>query len=393
MTVRKRLTGLVRWADFAIGRASGPRTVLVDARTPMNFAVLAPMAERLQQDPRIRASFSAEHPAGATRSLPEWVARRVRSRDDVKWQRFDLCIDADAWNRATLLRCRRRVHFFHGMAGKYDLDCPTSDIGLDQYDRVAFVNRDRMRRYLEARIVDARSAVLVGFPKADALVNGRYDRAGVCAELGLAPGRRSAIYAPTWSPASSLHLAGRAIVDNLVASGFNVIIKLHDRSLDLSNEKYSGGVDWRHEFADVAPGRVALVDAADASPLLAASDVMVTDHSSIGFEFCLLDRPLIVFDAPDLARVARINPQKQQLLRSAARVVCHADDVGPAALEELAHLDRRSAQRRAVADEMFYEPGTATDRALAIVYELLELPLPDTGTAPVLQTHPIEGVS
>ena len=75
---------------------------------------------------------------------------------------------------------------------------------------------------------------------------------------------------------------------------------------------------------------------------------MVTDHSSIGFEFCLLDRPLLVFDAPDLARAARINPEKMQLLRSAARVVSDAAEVGAAATEENEHREHLSAERHAV---------------------------------------------
>jgi len=80
--------------------------------------------------------------------------------------------------------------------------------------------------------------------------------------------------------------------------------------------------------------------------------------------------------------VARINPEKVALLRSAARVVRTAGDVGPAAVEELAHRDRRSSARQAIVREMFYEPGTATERALAMVYELLEVPAPGTYEVP-----------
>ena len=71
---------------------------------------------------------------------------------------------------------RRRVNFFHGVAGKYDLDNPGHlPAGFEQYDRVAFVNTDRMRRYIEQGVVSRDAAVLVGFPKIDALVNGGYD--------------------------------------------------------------------------------------------------------------------------------------------------------------------------------------------------------------------------
>ena len=263
------------------------------------------------------------------------------------------------------------------MAGKYDLDSPDAlPIGFDLYDRVAFVNADRLDRYVNGGLVSRDAAVLVGYPKVDALVNGRYDAAAVRASLQLEMHRRTAIYAPTWSPASSLNIAGEAIVTDLLAAGFNVIVKLHDRSLDPTEARFSGGIDWRARFAAMhSPGRMAFVEAADSSPLLAASDVMITDHSSIGFEFLLLDRPLVVFDAPALARVARINPDKIALLRSAARVVQRAAGIGCAALDHIDHPNRRADARRRVAADMFYGPGTATDRALAMAYDLLDLPL------------------
>jgi hypothetical protein len=362
--------------DAALGRLSGRRRVLVDARTAMNFAILGPVIERLRRDPRVEVLLSADRPADlAEAAAASGIRSNVLPRAAIEWRRIDLCLTADPWDPIRLRRCRRRANFFHGMAGKYDLDSPSSlPIGFNVFDRVAFVNADRMRRYLDAGIVRRDAAVLVGYPKVDALVNGRYDAAAIRGRLQLEMHRPTAIYAPTWSPASSLNIAGEDIVRSLAASGFNVIIKLHDRSLDVSQEKFSGGIDWRARFASLhQPGRIAFVEWADSSPLLAASDVMVTDHSSIGFEFCLLDRPLVIFDAPDLARVARINPDKIALLRSAARVVTRATDVGPAALAELGNRDRLSGRRRAIVREMFFEPGTATERALEMVYDLLEL--------------------
>jgi len=382
--MRTAITRGLRQLDTVVGRALGRRRVVVDARTPMNTAILAPIAEALRRDDRVDVVFTAERPAEIAAAIADAGMRfTLMSRAAMRWRRVDVCLSADPWDPIELRRCRRRANFFHGMAGKYDLDSPRRlPAGFGEFDRVAFVNADRMRRYLDGGIVTRDAAVLVGFPKVDALVNGKYDPAAIRAGLGLDPARPTALYAPTWSPASSLHLAGEAIVDNLVAAGLNVIVKLHDRSLDVATDKFNGGIDWRARFAARPyPGRMAFVELADSSPLLAASDVMITDHSSIGFEFYLLDRPLVVFDAPDLVEVARINPEKVALLRSGARVVRTAEQVGDAAIDELTHRDRRSAARRAIAREMFHEPGTATARAVTMVYELLELQLPEHADA------------
>jgi CDP-glycerol glycerophosphotransferase (TagB/SpsB family) len=185
--------------------------------------------------------------------------------------------------------------------------------------------------------------------------------------------RRTALYAPTWSPASSLNIAGEQIIASLVDAGFNVIVKPHDLSFD-KDPKYSGGVDWRARLhALERAGRVILTDDPDASPLLAASDVLVTDHSSIGFEFCLLDRPIVIVHAPDLPRLARINPERIALLRSAADVVIDPADTGACARQALADPRRHQIERAAIARTLFYEPGTATGRAVSVVYDLLEL--------------------
>jgi hypothetical protein len=373
--IRRSAARLIRSIDTRVRRSTGRRRVLVYVRTAMHAGVLEPIARGLERDPRLEVRYLSERDAkrdeiGRALGRPlSWISARRAT-----WARIDLLITADPWTAPTMHRSFKRVNFFHGVAGKYNLDDPSHlPIGFDEYDRVAFVNADRMGRYLDKCVVRRDAAVLVGFPKIDALVNGRYDGAAIRERLGLEMHRPTAIYAPTWSPASSLHVAGDAIVASLVDRGWNVIVKPHARSFD-PDPQYSGGVDWRTRLrAMEVSGRVVFSESADASPLLAASDLMVTDHSSVGFEFLLLDRPLIVFDAPDLERVARINPERIAALRSAACVVTDAAEVGRAANDEMARPQRLAAERAAVSRPLFHEPGTATDRALLVAYELLDL--------------------
>jgi len=368
----RRFTPVVHRLDHAIGRLTPRRDVLVELRTPVYHAVLDPMARALATEPDVQVWFTSEQP---DRVRPLVPAGRFLTHAEVAWRRFDLYINGDPWAAARLRRCARKVNFFHGVAGKYDLDSPEGlPLGFDEYDRVAFINRDRMTRYLAAGIVTLAQAVLVGYPKLDRLAAGRCDGVATRRSLGLAADRPVALYAPTYSEASSLHLAGEAIVRALVGAGFAVIVKLHDRSLD-ADPRYNGGIDWRARFdtvtRELGRDRVRFVDVADACPLLSASDVLVTDHSSIGFEFLVLDRPVVVFDAPDLATAARINPDKIALLRTAASVARTADEAARLAARALVHPAALSAARCRVAREMFFEPGTATDRAVGLLNGLL----------------------
>src|SRR5206468_12612283 len=91
----------------------------------------------------------------------------------------------------------------------------------------------------------------------------------------------------------------------------------------------AGGIDWRERLrAYTARRNVFVVDDADASPYLVVSDLLVTDHSTVGFEFMLLDRPVVVVHQPALIDHARINPDKVQRLQNAARVVTDITRIG-----------------------------------------------------------------
>lgn len=191
------------------------------------------------------------------------------------------------------------------------------------------------------------------------------------------------LYAPTFSPASSLHLAGEAIVEALLATGRNVIVKLHERST-VPHPKYTSNVDWLARLARFEGRRgYAYAAGAHAGPYLAAADLMVTDHSTIGFEFALLDRPLVVFDAPDLLRLARINPDKWHLLRGMADLASSAGELPDVVAGALASPERHAPARRAATRVLFAHAGWATERALTVMYGLLELqPLREVRGAP-----------
>lgn len=372
MTLLRSITPALHRLDHALARLSPRRDVLVEMRTPVYHAVLGPIGRALAVERDMHVWYTSEYPDRLRELVPDG---RFLTHAEAEWRRFDLYVNGDPWAAARLRRCARRVNFFHGVAGKYDLDRPSGlPLGFECYDRVGFINHDRMARYLDAGIVTQQQAVLVGYPKLDALVSGALDGDAVRASLELAPGRRTALYAPTYSEASSLHLAGEAIVDALVAAGLNVIVKLHDRSLD-PDPRYNAGIDWRARCSALVnshrPGHVRFVEQADASPLLAAADCMITDHSSVGFEYLVLDRPLLIYDAPGLPLAARINPEKIELLRSTATVSGTPAGLASSAVHALEHPAELSTARRRVADALFFDPGHATARCVQLLRGLL----------------------
>jgi hypothetical protein len=372
---RSAVTRPLRALDHAVGRLRGPARVLIDVRTPMNLAVLQPIWRSLLDDSRVRLSFATEDGTEAADAVAAWGIQRLAiARRDAAWTRVDLALTADLWNHTPLRRCRRRMTFFHGVAGKYDLDDPARLDGdaLRQLDRIGFINEDRLRRYVESGRIRRDQAVLIGFPKLDDLVNGRWQRDTVLRSLGLSAETDTVLYAPTFSTANSLHDAGEAIVDTLLGTGRNVIVKLHDRSM-VPHRTYTAGVDWPERLARFeAHPRFALARMADAGPLLAAADLMVTDHSTVGFEFAALDRPIVVFDAPRLLAAARIDPGKWALLRSMADVVTSAEQL-VSAVDRALRTPARLAPARRQARALFANAGSATERALAEVYGLLNL--------------------
>jgi hypothetical protein len=366
----------------------GIRRILVDGRTPVNYTMFAPVHAAMRDDPRVRFTFIASEEPARVREIFAGAGRGARCVGPLAaaMRPFDAYLTSDfMWTRHLRRPCR--IQMFHGVAGKYGFDAPAES--MRAWDRLFFVNRRRRDNFVKAGAIDAGSPAirLIGMPKVDCLVDGSLARDAVLEALRLDPARPTVIYAPTWSPASSLNAIGEALVRRLVAQPINLIVKLHDRSRDL-RPQYSGGVDWMARLRPLlATDNAHLAVGADICPYLAAADVMVADHSSAAFEYLLRDRPIVRFRAPALIQLANIHPDYVTLLESASRSVIDIDGTLRELDRALSDPTALSATRRAVAADLFYKPGTATARCAAALYESVGLEprrVPQHRTAGVL---------
>jgi CDP-glycerol glycerophosphotransferase (TagB/SpsB family) len=359
-------------------RAPDERHVLIDARTSMEYAMMAPVHRRLQQDPRVRVYLtSSERPGGMSAIYREAGSGPLLFPRRAMRMKFDVCLAADfIW--ATLPRGTRRVQMFHGVAGKWGHIYDRPAASMRQWDRLFFINRRRLQNFIASGAIAADSPAirLVGMPKADCLVDGTLRRDEVLARHGIDPSARTVLYAPTWTRFSSLNAMGEAVVSRLVDAGYMVLVKLHDNSLDMAHEN-SGGVDWAARLEPILQrGGGRLVRDGNAAPWLVASDVLVSDHSSIGFEYLLLDRPLIRIEMPELITGAHVPAEYVELMAEAATSVRDAAGVLQAVDAAFREPARASERRRTVARELFFDPGRATDRAVAEIYALMEFAWP-----------------
>ena len=342
----------------------------------MNYATVAPIVEGLQKDSRIKIFLTAsESPHLVERIYADArLPYQLIKPKTAAFMHFDAYLTADfLWARLPRGACR--VQTFHGVAGKYRTVYDSPVNSMRGWDRLFFINKRRLQHFIDTGAIDADSPAirLIGMPRLDCLVDGSLDRDQILTSLGLDPSRKTVLYAPTWSRYSSVALMGEEIVKRLGAAGYTVIVKLHDRSRE-GDDYHSGGVDWGQKLEPLLKATAGvLARGSNSSKYLMAADVLITDHSSVGFEYLLLDRPLIRIHVPELLEKTDVEPTYVQLMTEAARTVFDVEGLVAAVAESFANPKAKSESRKAVAGEMFYEPGSATARAITEMYDVLEL--------------------
>jgi hypothetical protein len=335
--------------------------VLAYAKKPVGAVMMRPLLRRFTLDPRFAVRGAAKwfgDDAGARvftaagveqiAPLPVWRAR---------FKRFDVYLSADFGVVAP--RSRIKVHLFHGVSFR---NHAVHQNAL-RYDLLLLAGPYMRRQFEQRGILTAANAerfVTVGMPKLDALVDGSLRRDDVLTRLALDPALPTVLYAPTWSKKmSSLIHHGEALARELARFSGNVIVKLHDNSLDPRKAKR----DWRALFATLESPRFRFVDAADVVPLLAAADVLVSDASSVANEFALLDRPIVFLDIERLEEKVKDKADLDTWGRRSGDVIDGPAALLPALDAALADPKRHSDVRRALAADIFHEPGRATEHA------------------------------
>jgi len=146
---------------------------------------------------------------------------------------------------------------------------------------------------------------VTGMPKLDNL---RYEEniQGKLASLGLDPNNKTLLFAPTFNLELSLlpHLGNK--IRELIPTYINLIIKLHGASSE----------DWKEMYRNIAfeNKNTYFAEDLDITPYFQLADILLTDVSSVIYEFISLNKPVILFDSPDQVRYPNHNENNLEYL-------------------------------------------------------------------------------
>ncbi|MEU0189053.1 CDP-glycerol glycerophosphotransferase family protein [Streptomyces afghaniensis] len=202
-----------------------------------------------------------------------------------------------------------------------------------------------------------------GYPRNDIYYTaGAEDVRGVRDRLGIAPGRRAVLYAPThrdyeagWTPRLDLAALADRLGDDTV-----LLVRGHyfygGAASPLTNLRRTGRI----------------IDVSSYDPveeLCLAADALVTDYSSIMFDYANLDRPIVIY-ADDWETYRTTRGVYFDLMAEAPGPVARTQEELTEILTTEAWRDEGAAKARAVFRRRFceYDDGRAAERVVRRVF-------------------------
>lgn len=243
----------------------------------------------------------------------------------------------------------KKIHIFHGMA---------KDIGFraknKQFNLLLLMGEYAQRRFNELGL---KHYTLVGYPKLDPLFDNSINPQDVKEQLGINVNLPTVLYAPTWGKKiSSVPIIKDQLIALAQSGQYNVLVKLHDKSRQ-----------WRRYFKNKP--NIYLIDDPDIVQYYLISDLLISDYSSVIFEFAALDRPIVLIKT-DISNCPDRSIGKAW--RDIGIQVEHPQQLASAIQYGLDHPEEQSEQRKAYVRQLFYKmDGQAGLRAATAIKNFL----------------------
>jgi len=231
------------------------------------------------------------------------------------------------------------VKGFYNITGFFDLYCTTGPVMTEKFSAIAM----KKRHFLVKE---------TGWPKLDPVFKKAWDfgnqKNQLIKQYNLNPELAVILYAPTFPPKYTSAPDLLDAIKNLKSGKYNWIIKFHSLMDESIQERYK----------KLENENFRIVDELNILPILAGSDIMITDTSSVAYEFLPFDRPLVTYQA--IARKNKgINIQNPTELVSAIE-------------RSLNNPREFSVHRQSCLQDIHpYTDGNSADRVLTGIGEIL----------------------
>lgn len=322
------------------------------------------LAETAFSSPEWFAGNDITRARGCNDELQAYLAKK--SRFFAKPQDFspDVTIVADACH-STIPQLKHIINVGHGMIckGAFYTDSPI--IRRENLSELICVPGPWHKRRLAKNVFIP--IITTGFIKSDLLFGSRtVGREEFCKGLGIDPNKKIVLFAPTYNPElSTVPCVWDKIVE-IATPDRELLIKLHN----VSDES------WKDLYRNMAVkhDNIHYLTDADYGGMMHAADLMISDVSSIYIEFLLLDKPLVLFNNPEISNFRFYRPNEiEYLARGAARQVASFEELSIAVDEELREPNRFSARRKQYIPALDYgRDGKSSERAAKAILDWCE---------------------
>ncbi len=208
----------------------------------------------------------------------------------------------------------------------------------------------------------------VGYPRNDRLSASAEERVAVRNRVRKQLGVKSAqtqlvLYAPTWRDTNRNAVGTLQTVNHIDAAtkmpkGFQLMYRGHSMTLDAHNSK-------------TAKGAIDVTDYPDITELYLAADVLITDYSSVMFDFAVTGKPMI-FLTPDIEKYVADRGFYFDFVAEAPGPICHTTAEVIGALENINEVAKQYGKAYKAWQAKFtpVEDGKATARVIAEVFNV-----------------------
>lgn len=209
--------------------------------------------------------------------------------------------------------------------------------------------------------------VTTGFIKSDLLFSedstGRFE---FCRHHDINPENRIILFAPTYNEELSSIPWIQEEIACLAEAGNTVLIKLHNMT----------DPQWMDMYQKLARDNenIFYLEDADYSGMMHASDVMVSDVSSMFIEFMLMDKPVVLFNSPHAHKYPCLRDDDiEYQVRDAVQEAENLPDLFSEVDRALADPDRLSTARHKYIDRLDYgRDGKSAQRAGEAMITMLD---------------------